>query len=219
MQCSLLFSIGSYMRRLLSEIEKLDTRFVTERVIFYGSSAERTKLFQLDEFDFLVVLANFIEDEDNPNTVVFSGDGAAFLHHEDGRKGISSGRAIFYFYQLLQTVTKRVDHPSFHVRDMTFGETCATLYLSHSGCSKVLDLSVDITIGVEKTSNPVLSRRTLPTWCRIAPAHEREPKEVLVPLRDKCGPPEWRVSFPSLEVSCNHPCVLNSSREFHLICY
>ena len=189
------------MRCLLNEIDKLDVRFATERVIFYGSSAERTKLFQLDEFDFLVLLANFAEDENDPNSVIFCGDGATFLQHGDGRKGISSGRAIYYFYQLLRSATKRVDHPSFHVRDMTFGETCATLYLSYTGCSKVFDLSVDITIGVEKTSKSAFAKRSLPPWCRVSPAHESEPREVLVPLRDKCGPPEWRVSFPSLEVS------------------
>lgn len=213
-RCSLLLSIGSYMRCLISEIDKQDVRFTTERVIFYGSSAERTKLFQLDEFDFLVVLSNFTEDEGDPNNVVYRGDrdSPSFLTHDDGRKGISSGRAIFYFYQLLRTVTKRVDHPSFHVKDMTFGETCATMYLSYSSCEKVQDLSVDITIGVARTleSQSVLAGRSLPHWCRLAPAHDQEPKEILVPLRDKCGPPEWRVSFPSLEVRNRSPCLLQS---------
>jgi hypothetical protein len=69
---------------LIEEVEKLDERFATQRLIFYGSSAERTKLFQLDEFDFLVVLSHFVEEEaESGHRVIYVGEGqSAFLSQE-----------------------------------------------------------------------------------------------------------------------------------------
>lgn len=190
------------MRHLLCEVDKLDHRFTAEQIVFYGSSAEQTKLFELDEFDFLVVLSKFVEDSEQATTVVFCGqEDAHFLAHDDGRKGVSSGKTIYYFYQLLRIATKRVDRASFHVKDLTVGETCVTLYLTYSGCDEVIDLSVDVTVGVARRADSVAASKTLPDWCRLARGNEKQPREVLVPLRDKCGPPEWRVSFPSLEVT------------------
>lgn len=182
----------------------MDSRFATQRLIFYGSSAERTKLFQLDEFDFLVVLSHFIEDQGGDGRVAYCDTNqASFLSHENGRLGISSGRAVYYFYQLLRAATKRVDCFNIHVRDISFGETCTTLHLIIGGYGQVISITIDITIGISRSN--VLRAGCL----RESPASvsdmsssesSEEETEYLVPFRDKCGPPEWRVSYPTLEV-------------------
>lgn len=196
--CNLLVSVSCYIRSLLDEVEKFDERFSTQRLVFYGSSAERTRLLQLDEFDFLVVLSNFAE-VGNSGRVIYLGNTnkAAFLTHGDGRPEISSGRAIYYFYQIFRFATKRVDCSNIHVRDITFGETCVTLYLIYCGYGKAIPISIDITIGIARSSQCEFeSSRELPPWCSTT-----EAAEFLVPFRDKSGPPEWRVSYPTLEVN------------------
>lgn len=195
-------SVNDYIRALIDQAEKVDARFATRRLIFYGSSAEQTKLFQQDEFDFLVVLSHFNEDG-NSGRVIYSGDGqATFLSHEDVQHGISSGRAIYYFCQLLRAATKiMANNFNIHVRDITFGETCTTLHLIYCGCGEIIPISIDITIGIARSL--FRSEKKLSTWCRISPSSQfqgPEPTEYLVPFRDKCGPPEWRVSYPTLEV-------------------
>lgn len=202
--CRLQLSVSGYIRCLIDQVEKLDERFATQRLIFYGSSAERTRLFQLDEFDYLVVLSHFVEEvtEIGQHRVVYCGDGqSAFLSHGNGQRGISSGRAVYYFYQLLRAATKRVDCFNIHVRDITFGETCTTLHLTFCGFEKTIPISIDITIGISRSSLLRLNNSTveLPdSWCRN---NLDEEIEYLVPFRDKCGPPEWRLSYPTLEVS------------------
>lgn len=201
--CNLLLSVNDYIHSLIKEVEKLDERFATQRLIFYGSSAERTKLFQLDEFDFLAVLSHFAEEEGHSGHVVYCGSGSAeFLSHGDGRNDISSGRAIYYFYQLLRAATKRVNCSNIHVRDITFGETCTTLHLTYCGYGQVIPISIDVTVGIGRSSlSEFENKRKLPPWCHITPSQNSEASEYLVPFRDKCGPPEWRVSYPTLEVS------------------
>ncbi|XP_032778081.2 LOW QUALITY PROTEIN: uncharacterized protein LOC116916887 [Daphnia magna] len=201
--CHLQLSVSSYIRCLIDEVEKLDPRFATRRLIFYGSSAERTKLFQLDEFDFLVVLSHFAEDKDDCGCVSYCGNSqSAFLNYGNGRHGISSGRAVYYFYQLLRAATKRVDCFNIHVRDISFGETCTTLHLTFCGYGQVISISIDITIGISRSNllRPGSVRRSpasLPDMS--SPDNSEEETEYLVPFRDKCGPPEWRLSYPTLE--------------------
>lgn len=207
---SLLLCVTDYIRSLTEEVKKIDERFATRRLIFYGSSSEQTKLFQLDEFDFLVVLSHFTEKEEKNGHVVYCGDGQAnFLGHGDGRLDISSGRAIYYFYQLLRAATKRIDCFNIHMRDITFGETCTTLYMIYCGSGQILPISIDITIGIARSSSldGTESSREHLSWCQVLRTeeslHSDEPTEYLVPFRDKCGPPEWRVSYPTLEVCLN----------------
>lgn len=205
-RCNLVVSVKSYIRALIDKVEKVDARFATRRLIFYGSSAERTKLFQPDEFDFLVVLSHFTEDGNSGHVIYCGDDQATFLEHEngDGRHDISSGRAIYYFYQLLRVATKRMDSNfNIHVRDITFGETCTTLYLLYCGCGEIIQISIDVTIGIACSQRDE-NEREFPPWCRISPSSQiqgPEPTEYLVPFRDKCGPPAWRISYPTLEVS------------------
>ena len=205
--CNLLVSVTDYIHSLTKEVEKIDQRFATQRVVFYGSSAERTKLFQLDEFDFLVVLSHFVEESGQSGRVIYYGinsEQAEFLSLGDGKRDISSGRVLYYFYQLLRAATKRVTCFNIHVRDITFGETCTTLYLRYCGYGQIIPISIDITIGIARSSSCELEKKIekeLPPWCHITKSQNPEASEYLVPFRDKCGPPEWRVSYPSLEVS------------------
>ena len=203
--CNLLVSVTDYIHSLTKEVEKIDQRFATQRVVFYGSSAERTKLFQLDEFDFLVVLSHFVEESGQSGRVIYYGinsEQAEFLSLGDGKRDISSGRVLYYFYQLLRAATKRVTCFNIHVRDITFGETCTTLYLCYCGYGQIIPISIDITLGITRSSLGKLEKKIeeLPSWCHITQCQNPEASEYLVPFRDKCGPPEWRVSYPSLEV-------------------
>ena len=77
----------------------LDPRLQYNELVNYGSSAERSKLFVPDEFDYAVVLKNFSQSSHDLLEVCYNGEEniQAFLHpSHNASSSVSSGRVLSY---------------------------------------------------------------------------------------------------------------------------
>lgn len=139
--------VQHYVRLLTEKAAEVDERF-RGVVIQYGSSAEKSKLFSPDEFDFMIVLDDF--QQTFSRAVTYVGDGRAD-HFHDSANLISSSRLLYYYYRLLHSISCRIDY--FHIlqHDISYGETCVTLQLlCRLQDEHILKVSVDITVGVKE---------------------------------------------------------------------
>lgn len=77
----------------------LDPRLQYSELVPYGSSAEKSKLFLPDEFDYAVVLKNFSQSSQELLEVCYNGKEniQAFLHPSPNTSSsVSSGRVLSY---------------------------------------------------------------------------------------------------------------------------
>ena len=80
----------------------LDPRIQYSELVNYGSSADKSKLFLPDEFDYAVVLKNFSQSSSDLLEVCYNGKESiqAFLHpSSNASSSVSSGRLLSYVIQ------------------------------------------------------------------------------------------------------------------------
>ncbi|XP_046645135.1 uncharacterized protein LOC124335746 isoform X3 [Daphnia pulicaria] len=212
--CAATNAVCEYVNQLVITVAHLDNRFQGE-IIQYGSSAENSKIIAPDEFDFMVVLANFKEDErkyyDGKYVVLYDGDESSSIFENEQDGSTSSAKLLYYFYLLLADAVNRINHLNVLFHNISFSETCVTLDCFYRGKEVihpgqyVFKLSIDITVGVigSQTNTVPLP---LPSSFRLVNSSNKDDKYFLVPHRQVAGSEisGWKPSFPTVERNAFH---------------
>ena len=203
--CRVSHDIKMYLKALTEEIGNLDRRLESSQLIDYGSSAEGSKIFLPDEFDYAVLLRNFqsyIKERSFDVSYVGRPEDAQVFLGTD-RRSVSSGRLLLYYGYLMEQAVGRIPWRGniFQTR-VTISETCVTLIFHHRSreIQEPHQVSVDLTIAV--MANGIVffpaDRKELPGWCRLVNNNVKQ--EYLVPQRNSGGKSsQWQLSTFTLE--------------------
>ncbi|XP_045028999.1 LOW QUALITY PROTEIN: uncharacterized protein LOC116920127 [Daphnia magna] len=192
--CRVGSDVDDYLNRLMDKVEEMCSLFAAERLIHYGSSAEKTNIFRASEFDRGVVLNNFGQSPSDPNQIVYTGNDPAYVALKDGEYPINSSSLLVLFMKSITDAVERVHSVHVFAPTVAFGETCVTVYFLYRGRhpSAAVKVSVDVTIAVKAAEQPAMISNG---WFV---SDEVEGVVLLVPHRRGVGS-QWRLSYPTLE--------------------
>ena len=195
--CGVGSDVDDYLSRLIDKVGEMCSLFSAERIICYGSSAEKTNIFQASEFDRGVVLENFLQSPSDPNQIVYTGDDPAYTKLNEGEQPINSSSLLHHFLKSITDALERVYSAHVFAPTVAFGETCVTIYFLYRRRhpSPAVKISVDITIAVKSAQQPIFFSNG---WFMC----DRGEGEVtlLVPHRKGVGS-QWRLSYPTVIIN------------------
>lgn len=193
--CRVGHDVDNFLNQLIDSVEEMNPLFAAERIINYGSSAEKTNIFRACEFDRGLVLLNFRQSQSDPDQIVYTGNDPAYVTKlKEGDQPINSSSLLSFFVKAISGALDRVHNVNVFAPTVTFGETCVTVRFLYVGRHPLpaVKMSVDITIAVKALEQPVLVSID---WFM---SDETEATILLVPDRRGYGN-QWRLSYPTLE--------------------
>lgn len=192
--CRVGSDVDDYLNRLMDKVEEICSLFAAEKLIHYGSSAEKTNIFRASEFDRGVVLNDFGQSPSDPNQIIYTGNDPAYVALKDGEYPINSSSLLVLFMKSITDAVERVHSVHVFAPTVAFGETCVTVYFLYRGRhpSAAVKISVDITIAVRAAEQPAMVSNG---WFI---SDEVKGVVLLVPHRRGVGS-QWRLSYPTVE--------------------
>jgi hypothetical protein len=104
--CIISSDIDEYLYDLIQQVKELDPLFDVEKIISYGSSAEKTNIFRPNEFDRGVILKHFRQSKSNMEVVLFTGSDHRYSFLK--RQPINSSSLLIHFKELIEAAQERI---------------------------------------------------------------------------------------------------------------